>query len=213
MKAYLGFITFACTITFIFLGVTNWLTTPHTLWFVHTILPLLLFIITVYCMSKKAYTLHATLCSLVLISYLAYHNIIDSPEVFWLPYPLFPLVAWPIIMAVRHQLRAFPVAVIGSICTIVYYGMLNMSLSPGYPWVIYPTYAVLWWPLTLFHIRKRTFMSFSVTSSLFSIVFFITVNIVSTPHTIWCIYPIFAILWWPLTVYIFVYKKKQCVDQ
>ena len=96
----------------------------------------------------------------------------------------------------------------GSTLIILYYVLLNLLLSPGYPWSIYPIFVVLWWPLSLYHVRKRTYFKFSLYASLLLIVFFITVNAVSSPTVIWAVYPIFCVLWWPLSMYYFYYRRK-----
>jgi hypothetical protein len=80
-------------------------------------------------------------------------------------------------------------------------------MSPDYPWAIYPAFAVIWWPLALYYVRKKQYYSFSISASSLMIAFFITVNVVSSPDTIWAIYPIFAVLWWPLSMYYFQVKR------
>ncbi|MDD1501348.1 permease prefix domain 1-containing protein [Lysinibacillus sp. CNPSo 3705] len=51
-------------------------------------------------------------------------------------------------------------------------------------------------------------LEFSIWGSGLIIVFFIFINLYYTPNIIWAIYPIFAILWWPLTMY-FVWSRKK----
>lgn len=51
-------------------------------------------------------------------------------------------------------------------------------------------------------------LEFSIWGSSLIIVFFVFINFYYTPDTIWAIYPIFAILWWPLSMY-FVWSRKQ----
>jgi hypothetical protein len=38
---------------------------------------------------------------------------------------------------------------------------------------------------------------------------FIAVNFFTTPNRIWAVYPIFALIWWPLSIYYFVYLKQK----
>jgi hypothetical protein len=45
--------------------------------------------------------------------------------------------------------------------------------------------------------------------ALLSSALFIVVNIVTTPHNIWAVYPIFAFIWWPLATYYFIYKHNK----
>ncbi len=51
-------------------------------------------------------------------------------------------------------------------------------------------------------------LEFSIWGSGLIIAFFIFINLYYTPHIIWAIYPIFAILWWPLSMY-FVWSRKK----
>ncbi|GAF18181.1 hypothetical protein JCM19046_2741 [Bacillus sp. JCM 19046] len=44
-------------------------------------------------------------------------------------------------------------------------------------------------------------------------IFFVCVNYITSPATIWAVYPIFIAIWWPLSLYFFSYKKdNQSVD-
>ncbi|MGE7842777.1 permease prefix domain 1-containing protein [Lysinibacillus sp. NPDC093712] len=51
-------------------------------------------------------------------------------------------------------------------------------------------------------------LEFSLWGSGLITAFFIFINLYYTPNTIWAIYPIFAILWWPLSMY-FVWSRKK----
>lgn len=51
-------------------------------------------------------------------------------------------------------------------------------------------------------------LEFSVWGSTLIIALFLFINLYYTPNTIWAIYPIFAILWWPLSMY-FVWSRKK----
>lgn len=44
-------------------------------------------------------------------------------------------------------------------------------------------------------------LAYSVWGSLLIIALFIFVNFYYSPHTIWFVYPTFAVIWWPLTMY------------
>lgn len=54
----------------------------------------------------------------------------------------------------------------------------------------------------------RLNLEFSIWGSGLIIAFFVFINLYYTPNTIWAIYPIFAILWWPLSMY-FVWSRKK----
>lgn len=50
--------------------------------------------------------------------------------------------------------------------------------------------------------------SFSVWGALLIIGLCVFVNLYYTPEAIWFIYPVFAVLWWPLAMY-YVWRRKQ----
>lgn len=51
-------------------------------------------------------------------------------------------------------------------------------------------------------------LQFSLAGSALIIVMFLFINFYYSPDVIWFIYPTFAILWWPLSMY-YVYKRKN----
>ena len=55
--------------------------------------------------------------------------------------------------------------------------------------------------------KNKISLSFAITGTLFIISFFIFINWFTSPGFPWSIFPIFVVLWWPLSVYC-VTKKK-----
>lgn len=51
-------------------------------------------------------------------------------------------------------------------------------------------------------------LGFSIWGSLLIIALFIFINFSYSPHTIWFVYPTFAVLWWPLTMYFTWLRSK-----
>jgi uncharacterized membrane protein len=43
-------------------------------------------------------------------------------------------------------------------------------------------------------------LGFSICGTVLIIALFIFIDIYYTPHIIWCVFPIFAVLWWPLSM-------------
>ncbi|MFB6467451.1 hypothetical protein ACE38V_11650 [Cytobacillus sp. Hz8] len=209
MKNYnLGFAVAGSIMTIVFLIIVNLITSSMYLWFFYPMFAILFWPIGVYCARKGRFELLSLLYSLLIIGFLVIENIVYSPEHPWSLYTILPILWWPILMYLKEYARTLTTAIIGSISIILYYTILNMAISPEFPWAIFPAFAVLWWPLSLYHARKKTFVAFSVSASLFISIFFIIVNAVTTPNDIWAVYPIFTILWWPLSMYYFVYKRK-----
>jgi hypothetical protein len=190
----------------LFFIIINYTTSPHDIWFIYPSFAVLYWPISVYFLSKGLIKPYSLITSLLFITFLIVENQIHSPQHPWFLYAIYPILWWPILMYAGKYARSLSIAIVGSVFTIIYYGMLNVSLSPQYPWAIYPAYAVLWWPLSLYFTRRKNFWGFSVWASILSIVFFIASNAISSENDIWAVYPSFAILWWPLSMY--YYRKR-----
>lgn len=209
MKNLINFSIAGSLMTMIFLGIVNYTTSPQTAWFIYPCLLLLLWPITLFFMIKKMYKQYSVICSAIIIAFLIIENYLYSPEHLWFIYAIYPVIWWPILMYLDEKAKTLKIALVGFATTIIYYSILNIILSHPYPWAIYPAFLVTWWPLAIYHAQRKTFVAFSVTASMLISIFFITVNIVSTPRVIWAIYPIFVVLWWPLSMYFYVYKRKM----
>ncbi len=195
----------------IFFIIVNYLTSRDTLWFIYPSFILLLWPVSLQSIRKGEYKIHSIFCSIWIISFLLLINYLYSPNHPWFLYAFYPVIWWPILMLLEQKRKTVTIAVLGSIITIIYYSVLNATLSPEYPWAIYPSFAVLWWPIVLYFARTRQFFQLSLYASLLTIIFFIIVNVVSSPNTIWAVYPIFLILWWPLSMYYFKFKRKKTI--
>ncbi|MBC6316137.1 permease prefix domain 1-containing protein [Listeria grandensis] len=51
-------------------------------------------------------------------------------------------------------------------------------------------------------------LGFSIWGSALLIILFIVVNVMYSPDVLWCIFPIFGVLWWPLAMFYFWYRRK-----
>ncbi|TBV86224.1 hypothetical protein EW028_17360 [Lysinibacillus sp. OL1] len=209
MRNFINFSIVGSLMTMIFLGAVNYTTSPQTMWFVYPCLLLLLWPITLFFMAKKLYKQYSIVCSALIITFLIVENYIYAPDHLWFVYAIYPIIWWPILMYLDEKAKTLKTALIGCASTIIYYSILNIIVSPQYPWAIYPAFLVIWWPLALYHAQRKTFVAFSVTATILISIFFITVNVVSSPSVIWAIYPIFVTLWWPLSMYFYVYKRKM----
>ncbi|MFS0880815.1 hypothetical protein [Metabacillus niabensis] len=194
--------------TIIFIIVVNSLSTTYP-WFIYPTFALLLWPIGIFCAKKKNHKLLSIVYSLIIIAFLVTEIYIQTPEYPWFLYALPPLLCWPVLAILDKHSQKVSTAILCSASIIGYYIMLNLILSPQHPWAIYPAFAVLWWPLALYHGKTRTFYAFSLTGSLLVIAFFAAVNAITTPDHIWAVYPIFCILWWPLSMYYYGFKKKK----
>ncbi|NHN30824.1 hypothetical protein [Paenibacillus agricola] len=194
-----------CILLFMFI---NYTTSPEYIWFIYPTFAIIHWPLSIYFLANGNVRPYSLITSILIVIFLFIENRLHYPQHPWFLYACYPILWWPILMYAGKYAKSLSIAVIGGICTILYYSILNIVLSPPYPWAIYPAYVVLWWPLAIFFTRKQDYWGFSVWASMLTILFFTSVNAFSSPDTIWAIYPIFAILWWPLSMYYFSKKAK-----
>lgn len=209
-KGLIGFSLIGSVMTIAFLWIVNLLTSPDTMWFITPSFFLILWpCVLLFVYHRRKYKQYSLLGSLLVAAYFVVINYLYSPEILWFLFAVYPVIWWPIATYAGRRASTLRFALIAALCTIGYYGLLNLLMFPQYPWVIYPAYAVLWWPISLYYARQKDYFMMSITGSLVTILFLIIVNIVSSPQTIWAVYPTFGILWWPLSMYYFSYRKSK----
>lgn len=210
MKKYdIGFVATGSVMTIVFLILVNYFTSVQYPWFIYPAFILVLFPLGLYCVYAKKYTLFSMVGSFLLLLFLITENYIDMPSYPWFFYTLAPIVMWPALMLLGKRAKSMTAALIGSFSFILYYIILNIFLAPQTPWFIFPAFVILWWPLSLYHIKRKSYFGFSISASLFISLFFISINAIFSPQEIWAVYPIFTVLWWPLSMYYFNYKKRN----
>ncbi len=155
VKHYISFSIAGSLMTMIFLGMVNYITSPQTIWFIYPCLLLLLWPITIYFMSKRLYKQYSVVCSIMVIAFLTLENYLYSPHHLWIMYAFYPILWWPILMFLGERAKSLNIALIGCASTIIYYSLLNLVMSPQYPWAIFPSFLVIWWPLALYHAQKK----------------------------------------------------------
>jgi hypothetical protein len=195
-----GFALAGSAMTAVFLAVVNLQNSPGYPWFLNSLYLLAWWPLSAFFSSRRRFKALSLAGCVISMAYLVALNLVFSPRHPWFLYACYPLLWWPIVMYLGKKAGTLAFAAVCSAVTIAYYTALNVFVSPGYPWAIYPAYAVLWWPLAIYFARRKQWMGFSIAASVMSILFFIAANLVSSPHAIWAIYPIFAILWWPMSM-------------
>lgn len=186
-KPALTFAFIGSMITILFFCIDNILTSSSHIWFIYPTFGIIWWPLGLYYSDKKNYKEYSIVSSILIITFLIMTNYMTSPMHPWFLYAIFPVIWWPITMYSGKKAGTVKYALIASFCTIFYYSILNYLLSPEYPWSIYPDYAVLWWPISLFYSNKKQFFRLSVAGSILTIIFFTVVNIVSSPQAIWAI--------------------------
>jgi 4-hydroxybenzoate polyprenyltransferase len=91
---------------------------------------------------------------------------------------------------------------------------INFYYTPNTIWFVYPAFAVVWWPMTMYFQWYRNKydvpigFAFSVCSFVLIIGLMLFINIYYTPKILWFVYPIFAIIWWPLAMFFHNLRQK-----
>ena len=107
----------------------------------------------------------------------------------------------------------------GTILIIGLVLFINFYYTPQTIWFVYPLFAVIWWPMSLFfhwlHLKNDTAIGlpFSVCSFALITGLFVFINLYYTPNYIWFVYPTFAVLWWPLAMLFVRLREKSRKDE
>ncbi len=95
---------------------------------------------------------------------------------------------------------------------------INLYYTPNAIWFVFPLFTVIWWPLALFFVWYRCKngirigFPFSVAGAVLIIALMIFINSYYTPKTLWCVYPIFAVVWWPVAMFFNRLRHKDRKD-
>ena len=94
----------------------------------------------------------------------------------------------------------------GTILITAFFLFINFYYTPETIWFVYPTFAVVWWPLVLFfqwfRNKKDVPAGFAFSICAFVLIsgLILFMNLYYTPETIWFVYPVFLLIWWPLAM-------------
>ncbi len=103
----------------------------------------------------------------------------------------------------------------GGILITAMFLFINFYYTPNIIWFVYPTFAVIWWPMALFFRwfgnKKDVHVgfAFSVCGFLLITGLMLFINLYYTPRIIWFIYPTFAVIWWPLAMLFHRLRQKS----
>jgi len=106
----------------------------------------------------------------------------------------------------------------GGIIFTALFVFINLYYTPRNIWFIYPVFAVAWWPMSMYfrwmHNKKDHSMAFpfSVASFLLITALVLFINFYYTPNIIWFVYPVFAIVWWPVALFFHMNRQKTRKD-
>jgi hypothetical protein len=103
----------------------------------------------------------------------------------------------------------------GAVLIIGLLVFINFYYSARVIWFVYPTFAVIWWPMVMFfrwiHIKKEVSIGFpfSVCSFILILGLLAFINIYYTPRFLWFVIPAFAVFWWPLAMFFHNLREKN----
>lgn len=187
----------------------NYLSSPSVIWFYYPAFAVIWWPLSEFLAGPRTSKEFSVIGSLLIIAFLIAENMIETPQCPWSLLAILPVLMWPAGVLFGKYFGKLITAILSCSACIIYYVILNMFVFKGFPWAIFPAYALIWWPVAIAFAKQGHSLIFSIVGSLLSAVFFITTNIITSPHIIWAIYPIFALIWWPLSVYYFVYRRKK----
>lgn len=189
-----------CVVTVLYFAALNILFSPAHPWCLYACWPFLVWPVATY-LGKKAGTLtFAAICGALTIAYYTALNVFVSPGFPWAICPAFAVLWWPMSMYFAKKRQWVGYSLAGSALTAAFLFALNLAASPSYLWAFYPTFAILWWPLSMACAKRRAWLAFSIAGTALLAAFFVGVNWFTSPGAIWAIYPVFAALWWPMSV-------------
>ena len=145
----------------------------------------------------------AAINAILLAAYCILAHRVLTPGVHpWYWYTFFPLAWWVFALALRDKAFAPRNIAISAAALLLYYGALNLLLSPAVPWVLFLTWPTVSAILGAWLHKTRAAFPFSVWMTLAGAAYFTAINLAFTPHTVWAVYPIFGLLWWPLSMWL-----------
>ncbi len=151
----------------------------------------------------------AALNAILLAGYfILMHRLVTPGAHAWYWYTFFPLVWWVYAAALgKKAFRPRPL-VMSAMAMLLYYAALNRFLSPGAPWSLFLVGPAALAVIGSVFAGKRKPFAFSVWASAAIIAQVWLVNLVFTPRVIWAVYPTFALLWWPLSLWLHVSRTN-----
>lgn len=199
----------ASLLTIVFLAVVNLMTSPGFLWSVFPALGILWWPLAMAFKGKrKPFGFSLTGAGLAIATLLII-NLMTSPGFLWSIFPALGILWWPLAMAFRGKRKAFGFSLAGSVFVIGTLLAINLITSPGFLWSVFPALVILWWPAAVFFARKSSPLGFSVAGSLLVTALMASINLMTSPGFLWCVFPVFGVLWWPLSVFFHGARKRR----
>ncbi len=193
----------------VFALILNFTFSPSDIWFYYPAVAVMWWPLGLFFQEHRMRRGYSIAGALFLLIFLSFENFVRSPGVPWALFAYYPVLMWPVSVFLKKSLGKPGITMLCSLSGIVYYTVLNLFIFKGFPWAIYPVYGILWWPMAVFAPKRAKELYFSLFGTVLTSFLFIATNLIASPGTVWAVYPIFALSWWPLSVYYFVYRRRK----
>lgn len=125
-------------------------------WYLYIILPALWWPVSMAVGTKRTTSIGFQFISIaVFMAYYVSLNLILSPDHFWSINLIYPLLWAAMGIYFGNNKKFFAFSVCAAVVTIVYFSILNYIVSPNVIWAIYPSFAIIWWPLAMYFFKVR----------------------------------------------------------
>ncbi len=194
----LAFSVAASAVVIAYYGALNALLEPLSPWVMFVAFGVLWWPLSVYFYGRKSAHGYAAVMSALSIVFLAAVNMVYSPGALWAHYPAFAILWWPMTLLFARYKKWLAYAVAATLLSIVFFAVVNVTTSPGFPWSVFPCMAMLWWPLALGFKRKP--LALSLAGAILVIATLLTINLITSPGFLWSLFAALGVLWWPAAV-------------
>ncbi|MFS0780262.1 hypothetical protein [Bacillus sp. 1P06AnD] len=135
----------------------------------------------------------------VTVVFLMVVNWLTTPDNWWSLYPCFFMLFYPLSFLCQSKKGYQLYSILSSLLLLIFFVVINLRETPDYYWFLYIVAPLIMWPITAFAGKKATSIGFSIWSAFGLSAYYIVLNIVFEPRFLWCIFPVFALLWWPIS--------------
>ncbi len=149
-RAWRAYSIVASLMTIVFLAVINLITSPGFLWCVFPALALLWWPLAMLFKGRHTPFGFSVAGAALTIATLLVINLMTSAAFLWSLYPALCVLWWPAAVYFAERKSTLGISVAGSLLVIALTAAINLMTSPAFLWFVFPTFGVLWWPLSVF---------------------------------------------------------------
>ena len=200
-KQYLAFSITGSSLIIVFLAVTNLVTSPHFLWFIYGIPPVLFWPVGMVFRKQLAKLPFALVFGAVIIGYFTAVNLLLTPHYFWAIHLVYLTIWWPLCLLSRGKGEYKKLSVTGTLITIVYLSLCNLMTST-FPWALFACYPLIWWPISMYSGKRLGSLRLSIIGAVCTTLWYGALNLLLSASP-WIVFIAYAVLWWPLSVFFY----------